>query len=96
MFVPGRPGAAPLADVDKCQWRIFYQMLADTANWGYPKAYYGSTTFGQVNLAFINIRLMQAGLPKNDTVQHAFPQTENGLFFDDGYPAYILEYPSKN
>ena len=74
-------------------------MLQDAANWGIPKKYYGPTTFGQVNLAFINI--VQAtgsgtGFPSSDTVKHVFPQEKQGILFNPGYPAYILEYPATN
>ena len=97
MFIPGRPGAAPLVNVDQCQWQIWYPMLQDGANWGIPKQYYGPESYGQINLVYINIKTALGGgtgFPKNDSVQHVFPQTNNGVLFNDGYPAYILEFPS--
>lgn len=97
MWIPGRFGSAVVPSVDQCQWQIWYPMLEDGANWGVPKQYYGSATYGQVNLVYINIKTALGGgtgFPKNDTVNHVFPMTENGVFYNDGYPAYILEFPS--
>ena len=99
MFIPGRPGAAPLVNVDQCQWQIWYPMLLDGANWGTPKQYYGPETYTQVNMVYINLKTglgSGTGFPQCDTVHHTFPLTKNGVLYNDGYPAYILEFPSKN